>query len=44
MKVIQELKTFLTALFYVYDEAVNRIKQYLKDRNNEYWLTDFLMK
>ena len=34
MKVIQGVRTFLTALSDVYDEAVNRINQYLKDRNN----------
>ena len=34
MKVIQGVRTFLTALSDVYDEAVNTINQYLKDRNN----------
>ena len=34
MKVIQGVRTFLTSLSDVYDEAVNRINQYLKDRNN----------
>ena len=34
MKVIQGVRTFLTALSYVYGEAVNRINQYLKGKNN----------
>ena len=34
MKVIHGVRTFLKALSDVYDEAVTRINQYLKDRNN----------